>query len=81
MTNTTKPTVDMPATYIIGSDRYAGTIALVSPSGSYVIFQHKAAHMGSERFNRNTSGTYQAKGGKGGFLRLGEAEDYRDPSF
>lgn len=39
MKNLITPAVGMGATYCIGSDRYAGTIVHVSPSGREVSFQ------------------------------------------
>ena len=75
----TLPTADMLATYHIGSDSYAGRITKVSKSGAFVMF--KATNLPEERFNRNSSGTYQTRGGRGGYLQLGVAKDYRDLSF
>lgn len=77
------PAVGMPATYVIGSDNYAGTISYVSPSGAFVLFVKPGWTRSDQflRFNRSAKGRYQTAGGRSGYLHLGTARDYRDPSF
>lgn len=79
--------VGMPATFAIGSDRYATEITAVFyfKSGA-MAGQVKAVEAG--RFNvftlRTTgrkAGRLISKGGNHGTLLLGVAEDYRDPHF
>jgi hypothetical protein len=51
------------ATYCIGSDRYAGTIIEVSPSGKTVLFQKERNPNGSvTTFTLRRDGTYKAVG-------------------
>ena len=74
------PTVGMPATFTIGSDRYAGSIAEIKRKGRTIVF--KFAHNNrTEDFTLRGRGMYYSKGSKCGYLSLGAAEDYRDPSF
>ena len=76
----TIPTIGMLATYTIGSDRYAGSIAEIKRNGRTIVF--KFAHSGRcEDFTLRGRGMYYGKGSKCGYLSLGVAEDYRDPSF
>lgn len=75
------PTVGMPATYCIGSDRYAGQIVQVA--GRTIGFQEEGATR-VEVFSLRKNGRWYKTGfpvGKGGSLRLGVAENYQDPSF
>jgi len=82
-TNITLPVVGMPATYCIGSDCYAGSIVDVSPSGRIVGYSDKGSKK-VQGFSLRKNGRWYPIGcaiGQGGSLRLGVAEDYRDPSF
>jgi hypothetical protein len=77
------PTVGMPATYCIGSDRYAGSIVMVSHNARLVGYSDKGSTEVNSFSLRNNGRFYPvgSKIGQGGSLRLGTAEDYRDPSF
>ena len=68
--------VGLPATYCIGSDRYATRIVEVNRNGREVVTDIIATFT-----YRSKRDMYIRKGGKCGILRLGVAEDYRDPSF
>lgn len=68
------PFVGMPATFHIGSDRYATKVTAVSPSG------HKIDAEGRV-FTRRSNGRYILRGGNYGSLTLGVAETRLDPSF
>jgi hypothetical protein len=90
------PRRGMPATYSIGSDRYAGTIVDFTPSYKTVWFEFESANMnsmnvlhtpqanprGGRKFTLRESGIYREVGSKhSGGLLLGVAENYLDPSF
>ncbi len=72
--------VGMPATYHIGSDSYGGTIVDIKRNGRTLVFQLTYQRV-AEEFTLRKSGTFYAKGSNCGYLTLGVAEDYRDPSF
>lgn len=80
-----------PATYCIGSDRYAGQVARVQrfKSGDregqvrVITFQFTGNGGLSGRlydFRRDNRGYWRGVGGSGGLI-IGIAEDYRDPHF
>lgn len=85
------PTVGLPCTYGIGSDSYGMVITFVSPTGHIV----KAVHLNKDddltsfppgaeglEFTRRRNGRYMLKGNATyGYLSLGQANTYRDPSF
>ena len=78
------PVVGMPATYCIGSDRWAGSIVSVSKSGRTLGFSDRRDGAMIETFSLRQNGRFYRVGcpmGQSGTLRLGVAEDYRDPSF
>jgi hypothetical protein len=78
--------IGQPATYGIGSDRYAGQVTAIErfKSGdkkhqvSVIVFGFERGQRSIEF--RKTNRGWRAKGGYGS-IRLGVAEDYRDPSF
>lgn len=74
--------VGTPATYAIGSDRYAGEVVSVRKNGQEIWFRSKGSSGEGEPFTyRGVSGCYVSKGSSYGVLLIGTAEDYRDPSF
>jgi hypothetical protein len=74
-----QPEVGTPATYHIGSDRYAAEVIQVRREGREITVQTVA---GNRTFTyRTKTGYYKLKGSDYGFLTLGVAEDYRDPNF
>lgn len=74
-----QPAIGSPATYSIGSDRYAGEVTAVSPSGKVITIQ---TAVGLLTFTyRVNSGFYKLKGTDSGFLILGQAVDYRSREF
>lgn len=80
-----------PATYAIGTDRYAGKVVNVKrfKTGkragrvSVITFQHisQGGLNGKLREARLDKRNYLVATGSGGAIHLGYAEDYRDPSF
>ena len=100
MGNTNKMThvfaVGDGATYGIGSDRYAGTVVAVSPTGHRVTLQFDHARCasyaeqdytytpnpdgGTMVFTRRRDGGYRPLGSNCGGLGRGRHQ-YRDPSF
>jgi hypothetical protein len=85
----TVPLVGMPATYHIGSDRYAYVVTQVTPSTIHVAHAEETADgrwivrpgAESEKATKRRDGRYRMKGENFGAITLGEAENYRDPSF
>lgn len=76
----TLPVAGTPATVRIGSDRYAAQIVAVSKTGAKIVVEYTTDGHKGERvvFHRNGRGLYQAGAYR---LAIGEAVDYRDPSF
>ena len=72
--------VGTPATFHIGSDRYAGSIVNVKRNGRTITFRFANSNR-EEDFTLRGGGTYYSKGSNCGYLSLGVAEDHRDPSF
>lgn len=80
-----------PATYAIGTDRYAGKVVNVKryKTGkrigqvSVITFQHisQGGLNGKLREARLDKRNYLVATGSSGIIHLGYAEDYRDPSF
>ena len=79
-TDTIIPPIGILATYTIGSDRYAGTITEIKHNGRTMIFKFKNFKR-TEEFTLREGGAYYAKGSNCGYLIIGIAIDYRDPSF
>lgn len=87
----TTPTVGMLATYGINADAYAMVITYVSPSGHQVKAKHlndpddptsfSADSRFDRTFTRRANGKYRPVGANYGYLALGHATNYRDPSF
>jgi hypothetical protein len=75
-----KPQVDDPCTRNVGSDRYASKILSVSPTGHKVTVE-AYNNDGQEVYTLRRNGIYRPQGSRHGSLTLGEAVDYRDPSF
>lgn len=73
-----KPEVGIGATYCIGSDRYAYKVVRVTPATVTVVRRGGSTE---EVFTRRKDGRYVRKGSRVGYLYIGVAEDYRDPSF
>lgn len=66
--------IGMPATICIGGDRYASLVTAVTRKTVTCV------HLGNPLiFRRGKTGLWSAK--QTYTLRLGEAENYRDPSF
>jgi len=84
--NPNEATVGMPATYCIGSDRYATAVTEIFhfKTGAKA-GQVKAILAGTRMFTLRTKGRKAGylvrEGGDYGVLHLGWAEDYRDPHF
>ena len=74
------PEVGMPATFAIGSDRYAMTVTAVKANGRLVIATRPGGGMNRE-FTMRKGGRLVSKGATSGQLVLGKAVDYLDPSF
>lgn len=78
--------VGMPATFAIGTDRYATQVVAIEyfKSGNRA-GQVKAIHTPNYVFTLRTVGKRAGRlileGGTNGTLLLGVAEDYRDPHF
>jgi hypothetical protein len=76
------PYVGMPVTYCIGSDRYAYEIVKATLSLKTVWIKSTDKNdIRIVKFTLRNDGYYTETGKNCGFLRLGYAEDYRDPSF
>lgn len=83
--------IGTPATYAIGTDRYAGKVVNVKryKTGkrigqvSVITFQHisQGGLNGKLREARLDKRNYLVATGSSGVIHLGYAEDYRDPSF
>lgn len=77
-------TVGMPATYGIGADAYAMVVTDVTRTGHIVKARRvvNGEAVGATRtFTRRANGKYRPKGANYGYLALGVARDYLDPSF
>jgi hypothetical protein len=85
--NVSKPYVGMPATYVIGSDQYAGVLSWVSKSGHQVTWQRYETtqqnhHLGFVKVcSRRRNGEYVQVGSKYGHLKLGVAKTVLDEGF
>lgn len=81
--NTTKTlSIAKPVTVIVGSDRYAGIVTELSPSGHRAAVQYGFGKPRVEMFTRRANGEYRSVGR--GTLRLevgGVVELFLDPSF
>lgn len=66
----------LPVTYCIGSDRYADRITAVHRKGMEI----ETYRSGCFTYRSGTD-SYKQIGSTSGILVLGQAEDYRDPSF
>jgi hypothetical protein len=77
------PTVGMPCTYGIGSDTYAGKVLAVSKSGHRVTVNigDGDVRVFTRRTRHGLVTGYVPAGRPCGYLTLGVARDYRDPSF
>lgn len=78
-TENKSPEVDMPCTYCIGSDRYAGKVASVSASKKSITVKYGF----SERevpMRLYQDGKYRGRKGIGSVI-LGKSETRLDPSF
>jgi hypothetical protein len=75
-----RPEPGTPATYRIGSDRYAMKVVRVARNGQEVWAAWEGGEERPFTYRRKT-GQYVAKGAECGHLHIGHAEDYRDPSF
>lgn len=80
MTRNITPEVGMPATFGIGSDRYAMIVTAVKLKGRLVVATRPEGGM-SREFTLRPNGRYVSKGQTSGSLSLGVAKDYLDPSF
>ena len=92
-----RPVVGEPATYHIGSDRYAARVVWVSPSGHQcrvaigggepgdgTLCTRRQCRVQMPVWAASTSAPgirYVMAGGNYGTVTFGHAEDYRDPSF
>lgn len=77
-TNEITPVVGMPCTVGIGSDRYGHKVVKVVSATRIVLDD------GMSSWSRRKDGRWRPAGcgrNSGYYLRLGVAEDYRDPSF
>jgi hypothetical protein len=80
-----KPYVGMLATYVIGSDQYAGILIEVSKTGHQVTWQRVdgaglvRSHI--HRCSRRSNGEYIQVGSKYGHLELGVAKTVLDEGF
>ena len=84
----TVPQVGMPATYVIGSDQYAGKLIAVSRTKHRVTWvRHEestgvtSTGMTKEFTRRAARGEYLAIGSKYGHLKLGVAKTILDEGF
>lgn len=75
------PSVGCEATYGIGSDSYAGRIVKVSPSGKKIAFAHEGSEVASFEATLRSNGRFRPVGSDSGYVAIGYARDYRDPSF
>lgn len=75
----TEITLDTPVTYHIGSDSYGGRVTGHSASLKtvHVRLNHRTDEVMT--FTLRKGGVYREKGSDVGYLRIGEAVDYRDP--
>jgi hypothetical protein len=79
-----KPYVGMPATYVTGSDQYAGKLINVSRTGRQVTWQRDGSTLASwdlKVFTRRRNGEYTQVGSKYGHLKLGVAKTILDEGF
>ena len=96
MNKKTIPTVGMPCTVSIGSDRYAGVVAGVSPSKKTIMVEYhdggaalkfmwkpyKTQEYRNGKYKTVTQYRWKTKGQRSGYgLYLGKAENYQDPSY
>jgi hypothetical protein len=76
-----------PATYVIGSDQYAGKIIVVSRTGHTAVWQRVndstgEAHEGfTVQLTRRRNGEYRATGSRHGYVKLGIAKTSLDEGF
>jgi hypothetical protein len=78
------PYVGMPATYVIGSDQYAGKLVAVSPTRHRVTWQRVREDgflLIAHECTRRRNGTYYVLGSKHGHLKLGVAKTVLDEGF
>src|SRR5271157_2980328 len=79
------PYVGMPATYVIGSDQYAGEIVEVSRTGHQVtwvrVFESGKESKWGHRLSRRRDGRYICVGSQHGHLKLGVAKTDLDAGF
>jgi hypothetical protein len=78
--NVSKPYVGMSASYVSGSDQYAGTLVAVSKTGHQVTWQ-RAGESWVRVCSRRRNGEYIQVGGKYGHLKLGVAKNVLDEGF
>jgi hypothetical protein len=83
--NEVRPYVGMLASYVIGSDQYAGRLIYVSKTGHAVTWargeESDKAHVFIHHMTRRRNGEYKAIGSKYGYLKLGVAKTNLDPGF
>lgn len=77
----TEVTPGMPATIGIGSDRYAGKVTKVTPSGHQITVEYRDGGSTLTFTRSPKTGRYGIGVRSGYYLTVGIAEDYRDPSF
>jgi serine/threonine protein phosphatase PrpC len=76
-----------PATYVIGSDQYAGKLIAVSATKHRVTWVRHEESTGvtntgmTKEFTRRRNGTYYAIGSKYGYLKIGVAKTILDECF
>jgi hypothetical protein len=80
------PEIGMPATYCVGSDRYAMTVVAIKRNGRTVEARHgkpdeSIPYRAAKAFTLRKNGRYILQGCESGTLALGVAVDYLDPSF
>lgn len=81
----TIPQIDMPATFVIGSDQYAGKLTAVSPTKhrvTWMRFENGVPTLGfTVRLSRRANGEYRQVGSNHGYLKLGVAKTNLDAGF
>jgi hypothetical protein len=73
--------VGMPATYVIGSDQYAGKIIEASTTRHRITWQREGNVGITKELTRRRNGTYYAIGSKYGYVKLGVAKTILDEGF
>lgn len=76
-----KPEINMLATVCVGSDRYAAKVIRISKTGKtiWIAYDYKPSVTAKATYRR---GQWREHGdGYGKVIVLGQAVDYRDPSF